>query len=245
MSHLTDDQVARIAARLAERLGRRSAARRPETPARSGDARRRPASRRGAGRPDRHGGGADDRPAHRTGRRALRQHRCCGAGGARGLRRTSASETLARRDRDHRRHPGSDASGRRGALPAWPGRRPGSGGWRTRSSRTGSSPPRRPGPRRCHPEAVSGDHGLTLFERAPYGVIGAITPVTNPTSTIICNTIGMLAAGNAVVFNAHPSARGVLVPHDPPPEPGDPVRRRAAQPRHARSPSRPSRRPRS
>ncbi len=64
-----------------------------------------------------------------------------------------------------------------------------------------------PGIEALRPEAVSGDHGLTLYERAPYGVIGAITPVTNPTSTIICNTIGMVAAGNAVVFNAHPSAR--------------------------------------
>jgi acyl-CoA reductase-like NAD-dependent aldehyde dehydrogenase len=58
------------------------------------------------------------------------------------------------------------------------------------------------------PAAVSGDHGLTLTEPAPFGVIGAITPCTNPTSTIICNTIGMLAAGNAVVFNVHPAARG-------------------------------------
>jgi acyl-CoA reductase-like NAD-dependent aldehyde dehydrogenase len=57
------------------------------------------------------------------------------------------------------------------------------------------------------PESVTGDHGLTLTEPAPYGVIAAITPCTNPTSTIICNTIGMLAAGNAVVFNAHPSAK--------------------------------------
>jgi len=59
-----------------------------------------------------------------------------------------------------------------------------------------------------HPTAVTGDHGLTLTEPAPFGVIGAITPVTNPTSTIICNAIAMLAAGNAVVFNAHPSAKG-------------------------------------
>jgi acyl-CoA reductase-like NAD-dependent aldehyde dehydrogenase len=58
-----------------------------------------------------------------------------------------------------------------------------------------------------HPAAVTGDHGLTLTEPAPFGVIGAITPVTNPTSTIICNAIAMLAAGNAVVFNAHPSAK--------------------------------------
>ena len=66
-----------------------------------------------------------------------------------------------------------------------------------------------PGPEVLHPEAQSGDAGLTLFERAPYGVIGAITPVTNPTSTIICNSIGMLAAGNSVVFNAHPAAQRV------------------------------------
>jgi acyl-CoA reductase-like NAD-dependent aldehyde dehydrogenase len=57
------------------------------------------------------------------------------------------------------------------------------------------------------PTAVTGDHGLTLTEPAPYGVIAAITPCTNPTATIICNAIGMLAAGNAVVFNAHPSAK--------------------------------------
>lgn len=57
------------------------------------------------------------------------------------------------------------------------------------------------------PHTVTGDDGLTLTEYAPYGVIGAITPTTNPTSTIICNTIAMLAAGNSVVFNVHPSAR--------------------------------------
>src|ERR1022692_3049713 len=56
---------------------------------------------------------------------------------------------------------------------------------------------------------VTGDDGLTLTEPAPFGVIGAITPTTNPTSTIINNTIAMLAAGNAVVFNVHPNARRV------------------------------------
>lgn len=54
--------------------------------------------------------------------------------------------------------------------------------------------------------AWSGDRGLTLIEMAPFGVIGAITPCTNPSETIICNTIGMLAAGNTVVFNPHPAA---------------------------------------
>lgn len=55
-------------------------------------------------------------------------------------------------------------------------------------------------------EAQSGDGGLTLVEMAPFGIIGAITPSTNPSETIICNSIAMIAAGNAVVFNPHPGA---------------------------------------
>lgn len=59
------------------------------------------------------------------------------------------------------------------------------------------------------PEAYTGDHGLCLVERAPYGVVASITPVTNPVATVLNNAIGMVAAGNAVVFNAHPSAKNV------------------------------------
>ena len=66
---------------------------------------------------------------------------------------------------------------------------------------------RTPGTEALQARAWTGDRGLTLVELAPYGVIGAITPSTNPTSTIICNSIGMIAAGNAVVFNAHPAAK--------------------------------------
>lgn len=55
-------------------------------------------------------------------------------------------------------------------------------------------------------EAKTGDCGLTLTERAPFGVVGAITPSTNPSETVICNSIGMIAAGNGVVFNPHPGA---------------------------------------
>jgi len=55
----------------------------------------------------------------------------------------------------------------------------------------------------------TGDDGLMITERAPFGVIGSITPTTNPTETIICNGIGMVAGGNAVVFNVHPSAKRV------------------------------------
>ncbi len=66
-----------------------------------------------------------------------------------------------------------------------------------------------PGVEDIAPEAFSDDFGLTLVERAPYGVIGAITPSTNPTVSIISNAIGMIAAGNSVVFNPHPAAKKV------------------------------------
>ena len=54
--------------------------------------------------------------------------------------------------------------------------------------------------------AKTGDNGLTLIEMAPFGVVGAITPSTNPSETVICNSMGMIAAGNGVVFNPHPNA---------------------------------------
>lgn len=58
-------------------------------------------------------------------------------------------------------------------------------------------------------EAMTGDGGLTLVEYCPFGVIGAIAPTTNPTETIICNSIGMLAGGNSVVFSPHPRSKQV------------------------------------
>ncbi|NTU48016.1 MAG: aldehyde dehydrogenase, partial [Syntrophobacteraceae bacterium] len=63
-----------------------------------------------------------------------------------------------------------------------------------------------PGTEDIQPAAKSGDCGLMLLEYAPVGVIGSLTPITNPTGTLINNSIGMIAAGNAVVFNPHPSA---------------------------------------
>jgi len=59
--------------------------------------------------------------------------------------------------------------------------------------------------------AWSGDRGLTLVEMGPFGVIGAITPATNPSETVICNSIGMLAGGNTVVFNPHPNAKKTTI----------------------------------
>jgi len=66
-----------------------------------------------------------------------------------------------------------------------------------------------PGPEDLEVEAVSGARGMMITEFAPFGVVGAITPVTNPAATILNNTISVVSAGNAVVFNAHPSARRV------------------------------------
>ncbi len=66
-----------------------------------------------------------------------------------------------------------------------------------------------PGTEDLECKALSGDRGLTLVEMAPYGIIGAITPSTNPSCTVICNSIGMLAAGNGVLFNPHPHAKRI------------------------------------
>ena len=63
-----------------------------------------------------------------------------------------------------------------------------------------------PGTEAITTTAWSGDRGLTLVEMGPFGVIGAITPCTNPSETVLCNTMGMLAGGNTVVFNPHPAA---------------------------------------
>ena len=68
---------------------------------------------------------------------------------------------------------------------------------------------RTPGVEFLRTEAFSGDHGLAVVERAPFGVIGAITPVTHSLPTITGNAISMIAGGNAVVVNPHPSGKRV------------------------------------
>ena len=70
---------------------------------------------------------------------------------------------------------------------------------------------RTPGPEDLEPQAVTGDQGMMVTEYAPYGVIGAITPTTNPTSTIINNSIAIVSAGNTATFNVHPNAKQVSV----------------------------------
>ena len=63
-----------------------------------------------------------------------------------------------------------------------------------------------PGVEWLRPDGMSGDHGITLEEHTPFGVIGAVTPSTHSIPTLSGNVINMVAAGNAVVFNAHPAA---------------------------------------
>ncbi len=58
-------------------------------------------------------------------------------------------------------------------------------------------------------EVFSGDHGLAVIERAPFGVIGVVTPVTHSLPTLTCNAIQMIAAGNTLVVNPHPGGRRV------------------------------------
>jgi len=70
---------------------------------------------------------------------------------------------------------------------------------------------RTPGVEFLRTEAYSGDRGLAIIEHAPFGVIGAITPVTHSLPTITGNAINMIAAGNSVVVNPHPSGKRVAV----------------------------------
>ncbi|MFO1043120.1 MAG: aldehyde dehydrogenase family protein [Planctomycetaceae bacterium] len=62
-----------------------------------------------------------------------------------------------------------------------------------------------PGTEFMRTDAVSGDHGLTVTEYAPFGVIGAITPVTHSLPTLAGNVINMVAGGNTLIVNPHPS----------------------------------------
>ncbi|HZK53323.1 MAG TPA: acetaldehyde dehydrogenase (acetylating) [Desulfosporosinus sp.] len=54
---------------------------------------------------------------------------------------------------------------------------------------------------------ISEDPDLKIIRAAvPVGVIAAITPTTNPTSTVIHNAICAIKSGNAIVFSPHPTA---------------------------------------
>ena len=87
----------------------------------------------------------------------------------------------------------------------------GLGNVRDKQAKNSLAATKTPGVEDVESAAYTDEHGLTLVERAPWGVIGAITPVTNPIATITSNAIGMIAAGNSVVFNVHPGAKRISV----------------------------------
>ena len=66
-----------------------------------------------------------------------------------------------------------------------------------------------PGVEYLRTDVAAGDGGTTFTDYTPFGVIGSITPVTHSLPTLAANAINMLAAGNTVVFNAHPSGRAI------------------------------------
>ena len=68
---------------------------------------------------------------------------------------------------------------------------------------------RAPGVEFLRSEVFSGDHGLAIIEHAPFGVIGAVTPVTHSLPTVAGNAVSMIAAGNTLVVNPHPSGKRV------------------------------------
>jgi aldehyde dehydrogenase len=63
-----------------------------------------------------------------------------------------------------------------------------------------------PGVDWLRPDGHSGDHGITLEEYTPFGVIGTVTPSTHSIPTLSGNVVNIAAAGNAMVFNPHPAA---------------------------------------
>jgi aldehyde dehydrogenase len=70
---------------------------------------------------------------------------------------------------------------------------------------------RTPGVEFLRSEVFSGDNGLAVIEHAPFGVIGAITPITHSLPTITGNAVSMIAGGNTLVVNPHPGGKRVAV----------------------------------
>jgi acyl-CoA reductase-like NAD-dependent aldehyde dehydrogenase len=86
------------------------------------------------------------------------------------------------------------------------------GRWEDKVKKNVLAATKTPGVEDIKPEAFTGDHGLTLVEKAPFGIIAAVTPSTNPAATIINNAISIIAAGNSVIFAPHPASKKVV--HD-------------------------------
>lgn len=55
--------------------------------------------------------------------------------------------------------------------------------------------------------AFSGEHGLTVEDWVPWGLVASITPTNSPSAFMINHGITMIAGGNAVAFNCHPGCK--------------------------------------
>jgi len=59
---------------------------------------------------------------------------------------------------------------------------------------------------------INNDEQRHVFEVAvPVGVIAALIPSTNPTSTVIFKALVAIKAGNAVIFSPHPAAKNCII----------------------------------
>ncbi len=127
---------------------------------------------------------------------------------------TEAFEQLSERTHrrpqaDHRPHPPHLDRAVASSWARWRWKKPRSAGWTHKIEKLKTLGERTPGVEFLRSEVFSGDHGLAVIEHAPFGVIGAITPVTHSLPTITGNAVSMIAGGNTLVVNPHPSGKRV------------------------------------
>ena len=84
---------------------------------------------------------------------------------------------------------------------------PGMGGYEYKLIKNRLAAVKTPGIEDLTTDAMSGDDGLTLVEYSPFGVIGSITPTTNPTSTTLFKSLIAVKTRNPIIFGFHPSAQ--------------------------------------
>lgn len=200
MAHLTDQQVDELARRLMSRMNGGGAVQIPTPPIACGEAHR--------GQPAASGGGSVGRSS--SGRVGVFADVDSAVAAASDAFHQFQAQPLSMREKiitNIRKSMLEQAE----ALAKEAHAETGLGRWENKVIKNRLVTNKTPGVEDLTPTATSGDRGLMLEEFAPFGVIASITPTTNPTSTIICNTIGMLAAGNTVVFNVHPAAKRVSV----------------------------------
>ncbi len=68
-----------------------------------------------------------------------------------------------------------------------------------------------PGVETLQARARTDRDGLCLIDRAPWGVVGMVTPATHSAPTLASNAINVLAAGNTAVFSPHPAGAKIAM----------------------------------